>query len=86
MEVQTLIEELRLEIIKHLPNNPDAVFDIMSKANKVTKAKVLESLEREVPKAFQEGIDAVEDKNPSETIVSQFPIDYIETEVKPKYK
>ena len=43
---QTPIEELRLEIIKHLPNNPDAVFDIMSKANKVTKAKVLEALER----------------------------------------
>lgn len=44
---QTPIDELRLEIIKHLPNNPDAVFDIMSKANKVTKAKVLEALERE---------------------------------------
>ena len=72
---QTPIEELRLEIIKHLPNNPNAVFDIISKANKVAKAKVLEALEREFSQV------AIFDKNGK----SKTGIDYFKTEVKPNY-
>ena len=76
MTEQTPIEKLRLEVIKHLPNNPDAVFDIMSKANKVTKAKVLEALEEEFDDLMISDCPWYEYKRGRE---------YYETEVKPKY-
>ena len=73
---QTPIEELRLEIIKHLPNNPDAVFSILSKANKATQSKVLEALEREFTI-----VSLIEFRG-----TQYIGEDYLETEVKPKYE
>jgi hypothetical protein len=83
MKEQTPIEELRLEIIKHLPNNPDAVFDIMSKANKVTQAKVLEALERELRILWF--WEEYEWTDREKEIAEENFKEHIETEVKPKY-